>query len=164
MIGDSLTESGPWEEEFGYINLGVGGYRTAHLIEDEYIERIFDLEPDTVFVMAGINDAMNQVPIEEASSNYSLLIDTLERMGIQVIVQSTLYQEHLKNSVFVEELNRRMADVCDVRKAVFLDLNESLSSNGRLRNGFSTDGTHLEPMAYQLWADELKSYLGLKGK
>ncbi len=163
MIGDSMTEMGPWVEELGAVNLGVGGYRTAHLISPDFLDEYRSYNTRNVLVMVGINDAMNKIPVSEVIENYILLLEELEKSGAEVIIQSTIHQSHTKNKEFVDSLNRFLKSYCDTGKATYLDIDDFLSEGGALIKDYTTDGTHLTAEAYNIWLARLKELLDSQG-
>ena len=80
-------------------------------------------------------------------------MDTLLAHHIILIVQSTIYQH---NSM---DKNKLIKKYCIKHQVDYLDLNTILSSNNELKKELTTDGTHLHPEAYMLWAALVKREL-----
>ena len=59
-------------------NLGVNGYTTIDLIEDE-LPRLVQLQPQFVTVLIGVNDVVQHVPESVYSANVAHILDTLSR-------------------------------------------------------------------------------------
>jgi lysophospholipase L1-like esterase len=52
----------------------------------------------------------------------------------------------------IKALNARFQAWCAGAQVEYLDLNSVLAAHDALRADLSTDGTHLKPEAYPLWA------------
>jgi len=52
----------------------------------------------------------------------------------------------------IKALNARLRAHCTEAHVAYLDLNAVLAPKDELRRELSTDGTHLKPEAYPLWA------------
>ncbi|HEY5521455.1 MAG TPA: SGNH/GDSL hydrolase family protein, partial [Candidatus Limnocylindrales bacterium] len=57
-------------------NLGVNGYTSGDLIEDE-LPRLARLDPDFVTVLIGVNDIVQRVPEVVYDANLVHILDTL---------------------------------------------------------------------------------------
>src|SRR5271165_596600 len=63
MLGDSLTEGGPWRELTGclyLVNRGIGGDTSGGVLAR--LDEIIALKPRAVFLMIGVNDISLGVP------------------------------------------------------------------------------------------------------
>lgn len=79
MLGDSITEQGPWPDllpELSVVNRGYSGFTTEQLVDiaDEVAPRC----PQLVFVLAGTNDIRDSRAPEWTSTN---LAEILDRFG-----------------------------------------------------------------------------------
>lgn len=91
MLGDSITGRGDWKtllEDEHILNLGVDGDTTSGILKR--VQKIIELEPKIVFLMAGINDLCISIPLENIFDNYTQILKKFKRNKIRVIVFSTL--------------------------------------------------------------------------
>jgi len=93
MLGDSITYNVDWNELFGnkysIINRGIPGDSTEKMLNRMYY--IYKLDPEICFIMAGVNDFLEEKKPEEVFENYKKIIIQLKEHDIMPIVQSTLY-------------------------------------------------------------------------
>lgn len=169
MLGNSITAGAEWSELLGrphVINRGIGGDNLVGFLHR--LEFVLPLRPKLCFVMGGINDLYAGYTPEQVARNYASLVDSLQNASITPIVQSTLHvsprwrNAEEKNSE-VARLNELLRTLCRERGIDFIDLNAELSEHGRLRDEFTTDGVHLTPPAYGVWARVLEALLHRHG-
>jgi lysophospholipase L1-like esterase len=80
-------------------------------------------------------------------------------------VQSVILQTaEAETNTAIIALNTRLRAFCGANHVEFLDLNAVLASDGHLKPELSTDGTHLQPDAYPLWAGLVKACLVRLGR
>ncbi|MDD8017314.1 MAG: GDSL-type esterase/lipase family protein [Bacteroidota bacterium] len=169
MFGNSITAGGLWNELLGrerVVNRGIGSDNTVGMLHR--MQYVYNLKPKLCFIMAGINDIYADEPIEKIFSNYIQIIDTLQAHKIIPVIQSTLHvnpkwkRAEQKNPE-ITQLNFLLADYARTHSVEFLDLNVLLSSNGILRDEYTTDGVHLTASAYAQWRDILEPVLKKHG-
>jgi lysophospholipase L1-like esterase len=132
MLGDSITEGVEWNELLGLCgiaNRGIGGDTTQNILER--LPSVYQLHPAKCFVMAGINDILQNIPYETTIDNYERIIRDIQRHNIEAIFQSILYVEeygrHSKRiNQRVEELNRWLRNHCDNNRVEYIDVNYEL--------------------------------------
>jgi lysophospholipase L1-like esterase len=163
FIGDSLTKNGRWIDflpNHKIVNRGVGGYTTLDLSKN--INFILSTKPKKAFIMMGINDVMENVPISSILKNYELIIDSLIASNIEVIIQSTIQCEAsscgIKNVNSINTLNEGLSNLAISKEITFLNL-KALSDVAGLDSTFSEDGIHLTTKAYLYWAEKIKTQL-----
>jgi hypothetical protein len=91
MLGDSITEAGPWQALFPksrIVNRGVSGYTTYDLLRE--MKATVALRPAKVFLMIGINDLLRRATVEQTFKQYTLIVDELQKNKITVVMQATL--------------------------------------------------------------------------
>ncbi|MFP4220077.1 MAG: GDSL-type esterase/lipase family protein [Phormidium sp.] len=155
-IGDSLTQwlpPGLFVGDRLWLNQGISGDNTARIRQ-----RIGVLEgtrPDTIFVMAGVNDLIAGRSVQEVLFNYQDIIYQLRSRHPQadVVVQSILPTNHQAvSNQDIRAVNRELAEIARQQGAIFLDLYPHFSDeSGRLISELSTDGIHLSDRGYDLW-------------
>lgn len=158
MLGDSITGRADWNKLLSkehILNLGIDGDTTTGILNR--INSVVEVSPKTVFFMAGINDLCSSIPVYKVFDNYKKILETLNSKEIQVIVQLTLYSEMISINKKVKEFNLLVEDYCKNEKIQYLDLNPIMCEDEFLKESYSTDGLHLNFIAYRVWANELKS-------
>jgi len=168
MIGDSITHQGNWEQVLGrndVVNWGIPGYTTGQLAWT--FKDIIREHPRVkiVFLEGGINDLTLGVPSDRIFTNYVQAIAWWRGHGVIPVVQSVVLKtdEPGTNAVIID-LDARLHAYCNANHVEFLELNTVLTSNGHLNPDLSTDGTHLQPAAYPLWAGLVKASLARLGQ
>jgi lysophospholipase L1-like esterase len=160
MLGDSLTESGPWSELFPSIrigNRGISGDTSAGA--RERLSNIVASRPKAVFVMVGINDLTSDVPLEAIIENVMNIAERLSAAEIKPFVQSTLFVRDVGSNGRILELNLKMQDNCQRRDIVYIDLNHELAPDGALAAQYTWDGVHLSGQGYLKWAEIITPHL-----
>ena len=163
MFGNSITFQGKWEEVLGrtdVANRGIPGYTTGQLIwtiknglHDQAGSKIWFLE-------GGINDISLGVPVERIFENYKTTVDSLKRNHIIPVVQSTILKNNAKaDNKQVSKLNKLVKSWCIKTKVDYIDLNAFLSRDGELIKELTTDGCHLQPVAYKPWGEAITKVL-----
>lgn len=162
MFGDSITKGGDWATLLGRSdvkNSGFPGFTTSHLVW-LLKENVIDLAPRVCFLEGGINDIGVGIPLDRTKSNYRSLINGLLEHQITPVVQSILYQQDNQESkVQVDSLNSYLKAYCQNKNVYYLDINAKLSSSKGLNAQYTTDGTHINLEAYEIWATEVRNLL-----
>jgi len=165
MLGNSITAGAEWNELLGrpgVINRGISGDNLVGYLQR--MEFVGPLTPRVCFIMGGINDLYAGYTPEQIFRNYTFVIDSLRSWKITPVVQSTLYvspQWRLaeQKNQDVAKLNSLLEAHCIANEIDFLDLNARLADGRMLRDEYTTDGVHLTPAAYAIWAEELEPLL-----
>ena len=162
MLGDSITEAGPWSELTGcrqIANRGIGGDTTARVLGR--LDEVLQLKPRAVFLMAGVNDVTLQVPGATTVNNMRAILDRLNRADTHTFVYYVLpvaasYPRERVNKE-ISALNAAVADLVAGRpKTTAIDLRPLVAgADGTLRNELSWDGLHLSAKGYEVWRDAI---------
>ena len=91
MLGNSLTEAGPWTDLTGCLsiaNRGIGGDTTAKL--RDRLDEVVALQPRAIFLMIGVNDITLGVPGETTAGNLRAILDRLGGTGAHVFMSYVL--------------------------------------------------------------------------
>jgi lysophospholipase L1-like esterase len=162
MLGDSLTEGGPWRELTGcpsIVNRGIGGDTTKGVLGR--LDEVFNLQPRAVFVMIGVNDISLGIPKEATIQNFRAILDRLESNSVRAFVNYILpvaanYRKRRMNEE-ISALNVAIAGLVAGRSnATPIDLRPLVRDpNGHLGEEFSYDGLHLSPKGYEVWRDAI---------
>lgn len=174
LLGDSLSLWFPPEQlpsDRSWLNQGMSGETTAAMLKR--LNFLDETKPQTILVMAGINDLKSGVSEEELLTNYRTMVQTLKQKhpDSEVVIQSIL--PHGDESMTVEErdrllavsneqifkLNQKLATIAKEEQVLFLNLNPLFSNNeGMLRSDLTTDGLHLNPTGYLVWSTALQTF------
>lgn len=154
-----------------WLNQGISGETSDGLLKR--LTLLDRTQPETVFVMIGINDLIRGVSNEAILDNQRLIIQDLRWVhpNVQIIVQSILPHSGTKatwegrdrllqipNSR-IRELNRQLALLAQEEGVKFLDLYSLFTdAQGNLRLEFSTDGLHLNEKGYLVWRSALQIF------
>ena len=157
FLGDSLTESGLWNEllpNHSIANRGVGGDTTARVLDR--LHNVTRLKPKRVFVLLGINDINQGVDQATTLRNYGKILSELQETGAEVFVISTIQSGRdrpVEMAKKVRLLNAELRKLAQERGLEFVDLDAMLSGSHGLCNQFTYDSIHLRAKAYKLWAE-----------
>ncbi len=174
LLGDSLSLWFPPEQLPGdrsWLNQGISGETTAAMLKR--LSFLDGTKPQTILVMAGINDLKSGVSEADLLTNYRTLIQTLKQKHpeTELVVQSIL--PHSGAAMTVEEsdrlkaipneqifrLNQKLATIAKEEQALFLNLHPLFADQeGMLRSDLTTDGVHLSPAGYLVWSTALQTF------
>jgi lysophospholipase L1-like esterase len=165
FIGDSLTQWFDWQRRFPdyrVTNLGISGEQVEGLLErrDRIRSQIGD--PDIIFLMTGINNiAMEQFKIAGPYREFVRNLTTWYKQST-VVVQSILpvALEWVSNNV-IRDTNRLLEQIAREYSGNYLDVYRLfVDSNGNPKNAYlQDDGVHLSSKGYEVWANEVESFL-----
>ena len=166
FLGDSLTAGYDWSRVSpGAINLGMDGDTCAGVWGR--LDEVVGLAPAEIFLQIGINDFLRGVPPPEILKGHLRIWDELAARlpGARLRVVSMLpYLEAalpgLPPNLELIWLNADLAEEAGRRSLDFIDIFDALSDeNDQLRLDCTSDGLHLDPLGYEIWAERLKPYL-----
>lgn len=162
LLGDSLTEAGPWEQAFPdreVVNAGVTGDTTADIAAR--LDDVLAVRPGVVVVMAGTNES-RRATVEQVVRGLEEILFQL-RHGLpdaRLIVCSVLPRER-ERAEWIREVNIHVRQFAPTVKAEFLDLWPAFAEeDGELRDDFTTDRLHLTDAGYAAWVEGLRAQLG----
>lgn len=163
FFGDSLIYYGNFASVFPnkvVCNLGLRGNTIRGLIDR--VEQVKQLEPKSVYLMAGVND-VTSFNIDEFSSHYNLLIQELKKHQpeLTLIVQSMLPVNDLDfniscNNKLIAKYNKRIESIAKYYNLKYIDLYTSFVKDGVLPLEMTFDGIHFRQEAYDKWYDILR--------
>lgn len=170
-----------WNESFGgavpaqtAINLGVSGDRIEHVLHrllpateggEGWLDRR-DLQPDTIFVMLGINNSFDsEDPATE--SLYKGVLAVVARIHerkpkSRIVIQSLLpTDDDMKNRNLVIPVNDRLRSfAANAEGTEYLDLYPSfVDYHGAQRRNLFNDSLHPSLEGYRVWRDRLLEVL-----
>jgi lysophospholipase L1-like esterase len=162
LLGDSLTEAGPWEEAFSdvdVVNAGVAGDTTGTIAER--LDDVIAAQPAAVVVMAGTNES-RRATVEQVVRGLEDILFQL-RHGLpdaRLLVCSVLPRER-ERADWIRDVNIHVRQFAPTVKAEFVDLWPVFAEeDGELRADFTTDRLHLTDAGYAAWVQELRTILG----
>ncbi len=153
MIQDSYPDT-----EFEFVNLGISGNRTEHLmarLESDFIE----VQPDIVSIMIGINDVWHHYAFEfvettdeQFEKNYRTVLDAIKsRTNARILMIQPFLLETVDpaKQILCEELARKqqiIRKLADEYADVYLPLDEVLHTETDEKPAYySADGVHPTP-------------------
>ncbi len=156
FLGDSIIEAIDWKELFSnetLLNRGIGSDTVSGVINR--LESITKLNPSTVFIMIGINDISLGGDTKAMFKKYQYLINTLKKQNIRIVILSTLYTQVSKYNSKVEKFNILLKKLSLNKNIIYVNLNEELSLNKKLKDIYSLDGVHLNYKGYLMIKEKL---------
>ncbi|MCP3850959.1 MAG: lipolytic protein [Gammaproteobacteria bacterium] len=165
MLGDSITYGADWNELLSrsdIANRGIGSDVTEGLLNR--LADVYKLNPDTCFIMGGINDISKGIPVETIFLNYTKIVNDLQANNIIPIIQSTLYVSTKRRNwkewnKEVNELNDLLHNYSKTNGVHFIDINKELEVNGALNSSYTYDGVHLLGNGYKKWRELISKEL-----
>ena len=153
MIQDSYPDG-----EFEFVNLGISGNRTEHLVarlESDFIE----IQPDIVSIMIGINDVWHHYAFEyvettdeQFEQNYRTVLDAIKsRTNARILMIQPFLLEAVDpaKQELCAELSRKQAIIkrlADEYADAYLPLDEILHQEVDVElSEYSADGVHPTP-------------------
>src|SRR5690606_9397061 len=169
FLGNSITERGNWAELIpGKIvsNRGIGGDNSFGVLAR--LEAVTALKPKKLFLMIGVNDLGRGLPVEVILNNYKRIIRHIQtesprtKIYLQSVLpmnENKLNYDYLKGkNVLVKQLNDGIRLIASEYKLEFINLHEIMADeSGELREELTSDGIHLNTVAYKIWVNYLKN-------
>lgn len=180
MLGNSLTHGVDWNNllgrndvvEMGIVSDILSGYFNR-------IHYVTELKPQICFILGGLNDIYQWIPVETIFDDYVKVVERLRRSGITVIIQSTLYagrdwgkdwlaannpeanaaEINKERNTQVDRLNMLLRNYSVKNSIEYIDLNTLMSRGNYLRSEITYDGVHLNAAGYKIWGREVEKVL-----
>jgi lysophospholipase L1-like esterase len=156
MLGDSLSLWFPiarLPQSSIWLNQGISGETTQGVLARS--GDVSAARPDTIYIMAGVNDLKRGLSDREIIQNLQRLCQ--RHAGIPIVIQSILptrsaaipNQRIARLNAWIEQLARQQG-------AYYLNVHQSLvASDGYIRSEYTTDGIHLSDRGYAVWQQAL---------
>jgi lysophospholipase L1-like esterase len=171
FFGNSLTELFSLDRYFAdsaFLNAGIVGDFTEGLLRR--VDEVTAIKPGKIFIEIGINDIIEQVPVDEIVSNYEELVKRIKVQSPQtkIYIQSNLPVVIHRPGLFVGtaevnkkvvELNSRLRQLAWRQDACFVDLYACFKRSGNVEDLLIPDGIHLTHKAYGVWRLAITPYL-----
>ena len=168
FLGDSLTAGAPWAgyfPEVRVLNEGISGDTTEGLLSR--LKGVIRVEPDRLFLMAGVNDLGLGAPISQIVWNHKKIITDIRKGSprTRVFLLSVLPVRNERlgdriDNLDIRELNRRLEKAAEETGAGFIDLfPRFLTDYGQLDARFTIDGVHLNMAGYEVWRAAIEAFV-----
>jgi len=162
-----------WQQNFfgwNAANFGWGGDTTQNILWRIENGELDNVSPRVIVLMAGTNNVGNKPAegsedprIDNVTRGIKAILGSMQRKaaGATIVLMGiTPRNDNIAVMPIIDEINRRIARLADGKKIRYLNINQRLAdTDGRLFEGMSKDGLHLDVMGYQVWADALKPIL-----
>ena len=172
FLGTSLTENFELNEIFhqcNYKNRGITSDVTEGILNR--LDPIILDQPKKILIEAGINDLGKGVGETQMLSNYTAIIDRLQKecpkteLFIQSIFpvantgQYPTYNNSANNAAILRA-NKALQALATAKGIIYIDLYPNFTANGEIKPEYVIeDGIHFNGAAYNLWAQLLAPYL-----
>jgi len=171
FIGDSITERWRypaegklvWDKKLAPLNageFGISGDGTQSVLWRLQDGELADLKPKVVVLLIGTNHIQSSQPPQIVEGITAVVNDLRQRLPMSKILLMGLFpREHSTDPPHipanVREVNSQIARLDDHGRTVrYLDLGPRfLHADGSLISDTMTDGLHLSPKGYEIWAD-----------
>ncbi len=169
MLGDSLTDLGGWSEYFPdrkIVNRGISGDNTFGIMHRA--DQVIALRPSAIFLLAGTNDLFWGSSPEEVMKRYDELLNYLQaKLPLAKIVVQTVTPIVKKaggdygylDNVKIEALNALLIGDARTRHLQVIDLHSLFVKDGQMNPDYTTDGIHLNGLAYDIWSAQVDRIL-----
>lgn len=171
FLGNSITDGGNWSELFDNLNCKNRGI-SADISEGllDRLEPITTGQPAKIFIMIGINDLSQNVPVLKIAQNYIKIIQNIQESSPQtkIYIQSVLpvnpdyekFSDHVNKSAQVSQLNWHLRKIASQHSCSFVDLySEFITDGTKLNPEYTNDGLHLTGAGYLKWRDILLPHI-----
>lgn len=169
LVGDSITDEGEWAELLGnpaIRNRGISSDTTIGVLDR--LPDIIEPQPHKLFLMIGVNDLSNlgRSPAEIAQTYREILAQIRARSPqTHVFIQSVLpinprlFLGFATNSN-IRALNERLQHLATEFSYPYIDLHSHfLDAKQQLDTKYTSDGIHLNGIAYQHWQALIQPYV-----
>ena len=173
MLGNSLTEfGGDWNKLLGrkhVRNRGIMGDNIDGVMNR--LDAILARKPRVIIVMMGINDLSLGLSADRVFEKYQLMIDKIwaHAADTKLYVQSLLpinesfnrYETLKGKTDIVAMLNVKLRHYCERNHISYINLFKDFVYHGtnEMRRSLTSDGLHLTPVGYKLWAFRVRNVL-----
>jgi lysophospholipase L1-like esterase len=170
FFGDSMTENFTQNipKADSIVNMGINGDFSEGLLKR--MDAVINFQPDNIFIMIGINDIVEKVPLSEIEDNYFKIIKLIKTNcpNTKIFIESTLPTcglASLLNSSKsinkkVQKLNEFLAKTCHENELVFVDMySDFADENNELKRDLTSDGIHLSRKGNLIWVSHVWDYI-----
>ena len=166
FFGNSITYYGNFQEAYAdkkVVNLGYPGDNIDGMMRR--IETLKAVNPDKVFLMAGINGLKN-MELEIFDRKYNLLVDSVRKAlpQAQIYLQSILPVSKNREKDYgantkIMKFNSLIERIAQEKRCTYIDLHSLYVEDGGMPDLLTKDGIHLCDKAYDRWYEEEERYI-----
>ena len=166
FFGNSITYYGNFQQAYvdkNVVNLGYPGDNIDGMLWR--IETLKAVNPDKVFLMAGINGLKN-MEMETFNRKYNQLVDSVRKAlpHAKIYLQSILpviknKEKDYGSNTKISEANEFIKQVAQEKHCTYIDLHSLYVSNGMMPDSLTQDGIHLCDRAYDRWYKHEERYI-----
>lgn len=156
LLGDSLAQwlpIGQLNPDRFWLNQGISGDTTSGVLKR--LSLLKDTQPDTIYVMAGINDLKQGTPNREILRNLQAIVRQLKAAhpNSKIYLASILPTRLPDLSVNrIRRLNYNIRRLAEQENVQFFDLHPAFAdAEGKLQAQLTVDGLHLNANGYRVW-------------
>ena len=166
FFGNSITYYGEFQRVYAdkdVVNLGYPGDNIDGMVRR--IETLKAVNPDKVFLMAGINGLKN-MELEIFAKKYNQLVDSVRKAlpHAQIYLQSILpvskdRERDYGTNTKIMEANSSIRRIAGERHCTYIDLHSLYINDGKMPDSLTEDGIHLCDKAYDRWYKHEERYI-----
>lgn len=174
FLGNSITDGGEWAEMFGDVrmkNRGISGDITEGVYDR--LGTIVKGRPAKIFILIGVNDINNKLPLEVTVANMEKIIDKIqaESPKTKVYLQSlfpmndcfNMFLGHTKFPDKALGINAEYRRIAKEKGVEYVDIFTPFAdADGKMKVEYTNDGLHLNGAGYVRWAEVLRPYVEQK--
>jgi lysophospholipase L1-like esterase len=174
FLGDSLTELCEWNELLSapVLNRGISSDTTVDVLNR--LDAVLALHPTAIFLMIGINDAVQRSSVTDAAARYQQILQKIHQTSpttkiymqslLPVLSTGSLVQSYGGNrgselNEWVGEMNRILNGYADGKSIFFVSIHDGLLEKGELAPRYTVDGIHLSGAGYEVWRERVLAVL-----
>ena len=174
-IGTSVSSSESWPSQLAarvpelrlVANLGVNGYTSADLIDDE-LPAVPGLRPEFMTLMIGVNDVVQGVPETVYGTNIDKILDgMLALVGADrllcvatpdytVTPQGGAFGSPAQQRAGIQRANALLGQACGARGIRFVSEIFEISTEATDPSLIAGDGLHPSGLQYTRWVDAIQ--------
>lgn len=171
LLGDSITALNEWQELYPDLdikNRGIDGDTSEGVLNR--LDDVIDLKPNKVFLMIGINDISQGIPVDKIGSNYEAIVSKLQSSlsNSEIFLMSVLpvnediyneSHEHEINNQNILDLNSKIENISQISGVKYINLYPNFVKENQMSGDYTRDGLHLNEEGYQNLEKLLEPYL-----
>ncbi|MEO0988911.1 MAG: GDSL-type esterase/lipase family protein [Cyanobacteria bacterium J06639_14] len=160
ILGDSL---GMWlppdslPRDRLWLNQGISGDTTAGILQR--LAAFANTRPDTIHLLAGVNDLKNGVPEATIAINIQTTVQRLQQQhpDAHIVIYSVFPTRRADiTNDRVQTLNRHLMAIAADMTVEYRDVHTQFQDvEGNMRAELTTDGLHLNPQGYDVWRQSI---------
>ena len=149
-------------------NRGIGGDTSVGVLKR--LDQIISDQPLQIFLMMGINDLWNGVPVERVADNYRQVLAQVKSKApaTNVLIQSVLPMNGAWSSTperipivnrQVFDLNKKLRELGTEFFFSYVDLFSLFVKDDQLDPQYTTDGLHINGKGYIVWKAAIERFV-----